>query len=119
MTQKFTIGERRNFLLKEGAEHLSSVELLKVLGETNPLTPESVTLDLMHRLLDDNANLSQMKKTASDWCGYLEELTTTNEIMVKASIELQRRALMDVLKKNNAFEAKIFVHKNFCLEVIF
>jgi DNA repair protein RadC len=103
MTQKFSIGERRNFLLKEGAEHLSNVELLKILRKTNtPLNPESITLDLMHRLLDHNNNLSQMEEAASDWCGYIEELKKTNEVMVKASIELQRRALTDILKKNNA-----------------
>jgi DNA repair protein RadC len=102
MARKFSINERRNFLLKEGAEHLSNVELLKILRKTKFQNPETAILDLTHQLLENQDNLSRMEGAASDWCNYLQELTENLEVLVKASGELQRRALTDVLKKNNA-----------------
>jgi DNA repair protein RadC len=102
MARKFSINERRNFLLKEGAEHLSSVELLTILRKTKFQNPETAILDLTHQLLENQDNLYQMEKAASNWCSYLQELTENNEVLVKATFELQRRALTDILKKNNA-----------------
>jgi DNA repair protein RadC len=102
MAQKFSINERRNFLLKEGAEHLSNVELLKILRKTKFQNPETAILDLTHQLLENQDNLSRMEEAAFDWCNYIQELTENLKVLVKASSEFQRRALTDILKKNNA-----------------
>ena len=102
MDQKLASSELYHRLLKEGVSKLSNSELIAVLLETTPPNQEMRTLDLTYQLLNYEGQLRDFLGVLSDWLYYTQDIFEADEALLKASIEVQRRALTKVLRNSNA-----------------
>jgi DNA repair protein RadC len=101
MAQELTSSLLYQRLLKEGASKLSNSELMAVLLETTPPSQEMRTLDLTYQLLNSDGELRQFLEVLSDWLYYTQDILEADEVLLKASLEVQRRALTKVLRNGN------------------
>ena len=102
MAQELTSSNLCHRLLKEGASKLSDSELVAILLETTPSGEEMMTLHLARQLLKYDGELCLFLGLVRDWLWYTQESLKPNEAFLKASFEVQRRALIKVLKNCNA-----------------
>ncbi len=102
MAQELTSSKLYHRLLKEGASKLSDSELIVVLLETTPPDQEMRTLDLTYQLLKSEPELHDFFEVLSDWLYYTQDIFKADEALLKASLEVQRRALTKVLRDCNA-----------------
>ena len=102
MDQKLASSKLYHRLLKEGVSKLSNSELIAVLLETTPPNQEMRTLDLTYQLLNYEGQLRDFLGVMSDWLYYIQDSFEADEALLKASIEVQRRALTKVLRNSNA-----------------
>ncbi len=102
MDQKLASSKLYHRLLKEGASKLSNSELIAVLLETTHPNQEMKTLDLTYQLLNHEGQLRDFLGVMSDWLYYIQDSFEADEALLKASIEVQRRALTKVLRNSNA-----------------
>ncbi|OQY54891.1 MAG: hypothetical protein B6247_09870 [Candidatus Parabeggiatoa sp. nov. 2] len=98
MTQELTSSKLYHRLLKEGASKLSDSELMAVLLEATPHDQEMRTLDLTYQLFKYEGGLREFLGVLSDWLYYTQDIFEADEALLKASIEVQRRALTRVLR---------------------
>jgi DNA repair protein RadC len=101
MDQELTSSLLYQRLLTEGASKLSNSELMAVLLETTPPSQEMRTLDLTYQLLNYEGELRQFLGVVSDWLYYTQDIFEADEALLKASIEVQKRALTKVLTNSN------------------
>ncbi|OQY49622.1 MAG: hypothetical protein DRR08_20790 [Candidatus Parabeggiatoa sp. nov. 2] len=104
MAQELTSSKLYHQLLKEGASKLSNSELIAVLLETTPPDQEMRTLGLTYQLLYEGElrDLRDFLGVLSDWLYYTQDIFEADEALLKASLEVQRRALTKVLRNSNA-----------------
>ncbi len=98
MAQELTSSKLYHQLLKEGASKLSNSELIAVLLETTPPDQEMRILDLTYQLLKYEGGLRDFLGVVSDWLYYTQYIFEADEALLKASLEIQRRALTKVLR---------------------
>ena len=99
MTQELTSSKLYHRLLKEGASKLSDSELMAVLLEATPHEHQEMrTLDLTYQLFKYEGGLREFLGVLSDWLYYTQDIFEADEALLKASIEVQRRALTRVLR---------------------
>ncbi len=98
MAQELTSSKLSQRLLTEGASKLYNSELIAVLLETTPLEQRMRILDLTNQLLlKYDGELRDFLGVLSDWLYYTPNLFQADEPLLKASLEVQRRALTKVL----------------------
>ncbi|RKZ84276.1 MAG: hypothetical protein DRR19_17940 [Candidatus Parabeggiatoa sp. nov. 1] len=98
MAQELTSSKLSQRLLTEGASKLYNSELIAVLLETTPLEQRMRILDLTNQLLlKYDGELRDFLGVLSDWLYYTQNLFQADEALLKASLEVQRRALTKVL----------------------
>jgi DNA repair protein RadC len=102
MVQKLASNKLRHRLLVEGASKLSQMEWIEILLDTIPLDQEIRILNLMEQLLKYQGELSHFLGLIHEWFYYTQDIFETDEVSLRASLEIQRRGLTKVLKKCNA-----------------
>jgi len=70
--------------------------------ETTPPDQEMRILDLTYQLLKYEGGLRDFLGVVSDWLYYTQDIFKADEALLKASLEIQRRALTKVLRDCNA-----------------
>jgi DNA repair protein RadC len=98
MAQELTSSKLSHRLLKEGVSKLSNSELIAVLLETTPPDQEMKALDLTYQLFKSEGDLRDFLEVVSDWVYYTQNIFQADEALLKASLEIQRRALTKVLR---------------------
>jgi DNA repair protein RadC len=99
---QLTSSKLRQRFLKEGTSKLSNSELIAILLETTPPAQEMRTLDLTFQLLNYDDELRHFLGLVHEWLWYTQDIFEANEVSLKVSLEVQRRALTKVLKNCSA-----------------
>ena len=103
MDQELASSKLYHRLLTEGASKLSDSELMAVLLEATPHDHQEMrTLDLIYQLLKYEGEFRYFLVVLYDWLCYTQDIFEADEALLKASLEVQKRALTKVLRDSNA-----------------
>jgi DNA repair protein RadC len=103
--------------LKKGTSKLPNSELIAILLETTPPDQEMRTLDLTFQLLNYDDELRHFLGLIHEWLCYTQDIFEANEVSLKVSLEVQRRALTKVLKNRSVLLYPDLTHHFLMLEL--